>query len=480
MSLLDELMQDLSDVEEEKVTSPLPSAVDQDTPLPPPHLEANEIARLVTNAQFRQTLSRVERALQTPPSPTPDDKTSALVMEASDLATRINDDMVTVYQFVRDHYRPAFPGLEGLVTHPLEYIRTVQVLAQAPDWSKVDLKAILPSALVMVVNVSATTNQGKPLNVEDLAQVLAACDVGLQLDTARATLTQYIESRMASIAPNLSTVVDTTTAAKLVSVTGGLVAFSKLPASTVVVLGVHKQMGTGMSNVPAHKRAGIVYNSPLVQSMPLSLRVKASRIISAKCCLAARVDVGGRYPDGSMGHTMREDIERKLDKLKEPPPSSKVKPLPAPLELPKKRRGGQRARRQKEARAMSELRKQQNRLVFGEAEQEADYLGEETIGLGMAGRQSGKVRTVVADQRIKASVSKKYRHIHAIAASSSTSVPGASTGSAASGFSTSLAFTPVQGLELHNPAANRKKTLRELSDKYFSGARQILDKKSQS
>lgn len=39
---------------------------------------------------------------------------------------------------------------------------------------------------------------------------------------------------------------------------------------------------------------------------------------------------------------LREDIEKKLDKAMEPPPAKLAKPLPAPDDLPGKRRGGKR------------------------------------------------------------------------------------------------------------------------------------------
>ena len=39
---------------------------------------------------------------------------------------------------------------------------------------------------------------------------------------------------------------------------------------------------------------------------------------------------------------MRADIDQKIEKLQEPPPSKNTKALPVPDEGPKKRRGGKR------------------------------------------------------------------------------------------------------------------------------------------
>ena len=88
--------------------------------------------------------------------------------------------------------------------------------------------------------------------------------------------------------------------------------------------------------------------------------------MSSKCALAARVDAFHESGDGGMGRNFREDVERKLDKLQEPPPVKAIKPLAAPLEAPRKKRGGKRVRRMKEKYAQTEMRKQANRMTFGQ------------------------------------------------------------------------------------------------------------------
>lgn len=56
---------------------------------------------------------------------------------------------------------------------------------------------------------------------------------------------------------------------------------------------------------------------------------------------------------------------KRFDKIQEPAPGKLRKPLPAPEDKPKKRRGGKRYRKMKE-KMNSEVRKYANRLKFGE------------------------------------------------------------------------------------------------------------------
>jgi len=72
------------------------------------------------------------------------------------------------------------------------------------------------------------------------------------------------------------------------------------------------------------------------------LRRKAARLVAAKCSLAARVDNFHESPSGAVGDGMRAEIEQKLDKLQEPPPVKQIKPLAAPIDPARKKRGGRR------------------------------------------------------------------------------------------------------------------------------------------
>lgn len=59
-----------------------------------------------------------------------------------------------------------------------------------------------------------------------------------------------------------------------------------------------------------------------------------------------------------------------------------------------------RARKAKEAYAQTELRKMQNRMVFGEAEEEVGAF-DETKGMGMIGAASGRVRAGMGEAKSK-------------------------------------------------------------------------------
>ena len=85
---------------------------------------------------------------------------------------------------------------------------------------------------------------------------------------------------------------------------------------------------------------------------------------------------------------------------------------------------------------MTQMRQLSNRVQFG---QEEDTTSDGLLGVGMLGKaqQTGKVRVSAKDQKLLSEKNKKART--------------AGSSGATNGLSSSLVFTPVQGIELANP-----------------------------
>ncbi|THW78851.1 Nop domain-containing protein, partial [Aureobasidium pullulans] len=406
-----------------------------------------------------------------------------LLTESNTLSTSIDGEVILVHKFIRDHYSTRFPELERLVQNPLDYAKTVAIIGNGPmeDVKSLSnstenpvgqsLRQVLDGPTMMVVTVEATTTRGVPLSDSELANVRRACDMILQLDKAKRTLTDYVQSRMNVFAPNLTVLIGSLTAAQLINFAGGIAGLAKTPSCNIPPLGSKKQTQTGFATNVGVRHQGFLYNSPLVREVPSDLKKQAMRIVSAKVVLAARMDRVHASPNGADGELLKEQCINRLDKLVEPAPNRGARALPAPDDKPSRKRGGRRARKAKEATAMTDLRKAQNRMAFGKEEAEIGYgTGDGTTGLGMIGAaQTGSIRTQQIDQRTRAKLSKKNpgwggatpapsglaSTFHGGFGSGTASVlrnSGLRTSGVGMGSGTSsIAFTPVQGLELVDP-----------------------------
>ncbi|EGE80751.1 pre-mRNA splicing factor [Blastomyces dermatitidis ATCC 18188] len=429
-----------------------------------------------------------------------------LLTEANSLSTSIDNEMILVHKFIRDHYSTRFPELETLITNPLDYAKTVAILQNGPldDIKSLStstdnivgatLRSVLDGPSLMIVAVEGTTTRGRELSQTELETVLDACKMMLSLDRAKGILTDYVQSRMNVFAPNLTVLIGSLTAAQLLNYAGGLTGLAKTPSCNIPPLGSKKQTGTGFATNVGVRHQGFLYHSPIIQEIPNDLKRQAMRIVSAKVVLAARVDRVHSSPDGSTGEELKQACLDRLEKLTEPPPNKGPRALPAPDDKPSRKRGGRRARKAKEATAMTEIRKAQNRMAFGKEEKEIGYgTGEGTKGLGMLGQEDhGRIRASQIDQRTKAKLSKSNKGWGAATpiGGTASSLRGFGQGAgnatvlraqglrtagvgpslgAGAGIASSIAFTPVQGLELVDPKAqaelNRKRKAEE--DRWF-------------
>ncbi|KAJ8640280.1 hypothetical protein MRB53_016974 [Persea americana] len=410
--------------------------------------DLDSVSKLQKTQRYIDIMQKVEDALQKGSDISnrgmvlEDDPEYQLIVDCNSLSVDIENEIVIIHNFIRDNYRLKFPELESLVHHPIDYARVVKKIANEMDLTLVDLEGLLPSAIIMVVSVTASTTSGKPLPEENLQKTIDACDRALDLDSAKKKVLDFVESRMGYIAPNLSAIVGTAVAAKLMGTAGGLSALAKMPACNVQLLGAKRKNLAGFSTASSQFRVGYFEQTEIFQSTPPSLRMRACRLLAAKSTLAARVDSTRGDPTGKTGRDLREEIRKKIEKWQEPPPAKQPKPLPVPDSEPKKKRGGRRLRKMKERYAITDMRKLANRMQFGVPEESSlgDGLGEGYGMLGQAG--NGRLRVSVGQSKLAAKVAKKFKEKQY------------GSSGATSGLTSSLAFTPVQGIELTNPQAH--------------------------
>ncbi|KAG5884660.1 hypothetical protein JTB14_005404 [Gonioctena quinquepunctata] len=496
MSLADELLADLEENDHDEFDEEMEAEEEPEEKEEKPNIKdilmeqdttqinsVRELCTLRDSQKLKNIMAQIEsygskiRRAEDIVGPVEADTEYQLIVEANNLAQDVDSEIMTVHKFVRDKYQKRFPELDSLVVSPLEYVRTVKELGNDLDQAKNNeiLQQFLTQATIMVVSVTASTTQGTLLSKFEKEQINEGCDMALELNSSKLRIYEYVESRMAFIAPNISVILGASIAAKIMGVAGGLTRLSKIPACNVLLLGQQKKSLSGFAQSTQLPHTGFVYYSEIVQNTAPDLRRKAARLVATKCTLAARVDACHVSADGRIGRQLRDEIERKLDKLQEPPPVKFVKPLPKPIDQSKKKRGGKRVRKMKERYALTEFRKHANRMNFADIEDDAyqEDLGYTRGTIGKAG--TGRIRLPQVDEKTKVRISKTLQKNL-----QKQQIWGGSTTvkKQISGTASSVAFTPLQGLEIVNPQAAEVK-VNELSAKYFSNTSGFLklDKK---
>lgn len=443
--------------------------------------DVDSVTALTSSTEFQEYMQNIKECLGENPKPwfglveeNPDYK---LVVKANAFCSKIDDEIAVVHKFVQDLYATRFPELPETIPEPSVYLKTVAILGNDIETGIKMLDDVLTSQTILIVTVTASTTSGTKIEEDKLGPLLRGCEVGTELCESRELILEFVESRMEFIAPNVCRIVGPGIAAKVTAQAGGMTALTKMPACNIMLLGKEKKSLQGFSKLNMLPNTGFVFYAKIVQDLPPEFRKKAAKLVASKMTLAARVDCFHESEDGGVGKRLLEQIFEKFDKWQEPPPCKQTKALPVPLEAPRKKRGGRRARKMKERMGITEMRKFANRVNFGEIEDDVNQMN---IGEGLGtlhgkGAASGKVRTAVVDKRTQVRISKalqqKLARNNAAMNSSGLASVFPSGGRTTvgrdntNGMASSVAFTPLKGLEIINPNACEK---REESNKYFS------------
>lgn len=422
---------------------------------------SGKIGILRNSTRYNKILSEVEDNIEKPSligqnGLIENDPEYKLILQCNKIIQDIDEDITSTYLYVCGIYAEKFPELQGLIHSKIDYARVIKVIGNETDMTEIDFGDILTPNLVMVVSVSGSSTVGKTLTEEKLKECFKGCDEILSLNSDKMKILKYIESRISRIAPNMCALIGSRVSAQMIGLAGGLVALSRIPACNIQVLGQERRHASGFSGKASMSHIGSLYYSDLVQSCPSYLRKKALKLVAAKIALISRVDTYKNHPDGSEGYKFRKDVEDKINKWQEPEKARTKRALPIPDEKKRKsKRGGKRVKRMKERFAMTDIRTQQNRLIFST---DVGEYGDSAMGLdgGMIGlKEGGKMRGV------------QVKQAKLLKAGKNRFQSSNNNNAAASGLASTLSFTPYQGMELVGPAGMSDK-VKEANSKWFS------------
>lgn len=160
---------------------------------------------------------------------------------------------------LKEWYGYHFPELGKAVTDNLVFAKLVRMIGIRTKVSELDLSEEVPDEVETEIKEAAMISMGNEITERDEQLIFALADQIIQLDSYRSSLEAYIQSRMLAVAPNLSTMVGETVAAKLIARAGSLLKLAKYPASTVQILGAEKALFKAMKSRKNTPKYGLIY-----------------------------------------------------------------------------------------------------------------------------------------------------------------------------------------------------------------------------
>merc|ERR1712073_199513 len=147
---------------------------------------------------------------------------------------------------------------------------------------------------------------GDLLNIDMFAsRVVALADY-------RKGLSAYLQEKMASVAPNLATLIGDTVGARLISHAGSLTNLAKYPASTVQILGAEKARFRALKTKGNTPKYGLIFHSSFIGRAGAKNKGRISRYLANKCSIASRIDCFSEESTTVFGSKLKEQVEDRL------------------------------------------------------------------------------------------------------------------------------------------------------------------------
>ncbi len=112
----------------------------------------------------------------------------------------------------------------------------------------------------------------------------------LRLREIRTRLAREIGDRAFVILPNCARLVGGLVAARIMTLAGGLTGLSRLPASSIQVLGARGALFSHLTRGTPPPKHGIIYQHLRVHNAPRGARGKVARVLAGRLAIAARID----------------------------------------------------------------------------------------------------------------------------------------------------------------------------------------------
>lgn len=241
-----------------------------------------------------------------------------MIIQSIALLDLLDKDINTFSMRIREWYSYHFPELFKIVPDNYLYSKTANYIGNRKelDESKLDeLEEIVQDRDKAEAILDASrSSMGMDISPIDLMNIEMFAKRVVSLAEYRISLTNYLHSKMSSIAPNVAALIGDQVGARLISHAGSLTNLAKLPASTVQVLGAEKALFRALkTRSTLTPKYGLLYHSSFLARAEKKNKGRISRFLANKCSIACRIDCFSEMPSNIFGEKLKEQVEERLN-----------------------------------------------------------------------------------------------------------------------------------------------------------------------
>lgn len=239
-----------------------------------------------------------------------------MVIQSIALLDQMDKDINTFAMRVREWYSWHFPELKDLVKDNFQFAQCAAYIKDKSLLSEENIAGLTEiigdEIIATAVLKAARSSMGMDTSEQDMLNILVFTERMISLALYRKQLFRYLEEKMSIVAPNLTTLIGETVAARLIQKAGSLTTLAKCPASTVQILGAEKALFRALKTKGNTPKYGLIYHSSFIGRANAKNKGRISRYLANKCSIASRVDAFADEPTNAYGCELRDQVEERL------------------------------------------------------------------------------------------------------------------------------------------------------------------------
>mmetsp|Transcript_13235 Transcript_13235/g.18118 ORF Transcript_13235/g.18118 Transcript_13235/m.18118 type:complete len:512 (+) Transcript_13235:18-1553(+) len=239
-----------------------------------------------------------------------------MIIQAIALLDQMDKDINTFAMRVKEWYCWHFPELKEVVSDNFMFARCAAFIKDKSQLTEEMLPGLVEivgeEEVAQRVLKAAKSSMGMDTSEQDMLNIIVFTERMISLALYRKQLFAYLEDKMATVAPNLSTLIGETVAARLIQKAGSLTSLAKCPASTVQILGAEKALFRALKTKGNTPKYGLIYHSSFIGRASAKNKGRISRYLANKCAIASRIDSFIDEPTNAYGEQLRDQVEERL------------------------------------------------------------------------------------------------------------------------------------------------------------------------
>lgn len=217
-----------------------------------------------------------------------------MIIQSIALLDQLDKDINTFSMRIREWYSYHFPELVKIVPDNYMYAKITHHIKDRANLSDESIPALeeilMDSGKAAAIVNASKMSMGMDISEIDLMNIEMFAKRVVNLSEYRKQLSEYLHSKMNSVAPNLQSLIGDQVGARLISKAGSLTSLAKYPASTVQILGAEKALFRALKTRSNTPKYGLLFHSSFIARAGAKNKGRISRFLANKCSVASRID----------------------------------------------------------------------------------------------------------------------------------------------------------------------------------------------